>query len=88
MEETHLGGMSVKWKNGTDRHNQHIESPTDEKRASQTLPPPGQPGVKKLLPYHVLMLKRKKRREKRGEKGKKGKNSELHLISIFCATEH
>jgi hypothetical protein len=37
-DETCLGGMSVKWKNGTDRQ---IDRYTDEKRASQTLPPWG-----------------------------------------------
>jgi hypothetical protein len=51
MEETRLGGMSVKWQSGTD---QHIDTPTQtqthrhihEKRAWQTLPLPGQRGVK------------------------------------------
>jgi hypothetical protein len=51
MEETRLGGMSVKWQNGTD---QHMDTPTpthrhiDEKRAWQTLPLSGQRGVKAL----------------------------------------
>jgi hypothetical protein len=45
-EATCLSGKGVKWQNGT---NQPIEPPTDEKRASQTLPPPlhyGRRGVR------------------------------------------
>jgi hypothetical protein len=37
MEETRLGGMSVKWQSGTD---QHIDTPTHPRKKGLADPPP------------------------------------------------